>query len=95
MPNPFLLSITRDDFLSFRVVGEERGRAVAVGEKINGLADPHRIAIIRILARHLDHARISKLGDPDRCRLPAAVSLPVRFPLKNWERRRSAIPSGE
>jgi len=71
------------DFLCFGVVGEKCPRAFAVGQEIDGLACPHRIAIIRILPRHLDDARIREIGDPYRCCLAAAVALPVRLPLKN------------
>ena len=41
------------DLLALRVVGKEADGTIAVGEKINRVADPHGMVIVGILARNL------------------------------------------
>ena len=65
-------------------------RAIAVGEEINLITDPHGRRIIRILSWDLFYAGVGKLGDPDgRSRAAAIVLQPAvelpRFPeIREW-----------
>ena len=70
------------DSARLRVVREERHRTVAIGEEIDRIADPHRVVVVRIVARHAYDARIGQVGNVHRRRLPAAIALPKRLPAK-------------
>ncbi len=41
--------------LAARVVGEKRDGAVAVGEKVDLVADPHGVIVVGVLARDFQH----------------------------------------
>ena len=76
--------------LRARVVGEERDRPRAVREEVDGVADPHRVPVVGVLARDLRHARVGEGGDPDGLGLAAAVALPRRLPLEERHVRQAA-----
>ena len=62
--------------LRLRVPGEQVHRAVAVGDEIDDVADPHRPGVARVVMRH----RLDVLGleveHPEERLLPAAVAPP-------------------
>ena len=58
--------------------------AVAVGNEINLVTDPHGIHVAAVFVRHFGDARILKLGNPDFVLLTALVALPARLPLVQW-----------
>src|SRR5579864_7796381 len=60
------------------VVGEQRDRAVAVGEEIDLLSDPHRVEDIRVFGGDFVELGIGEASDPDLAGPPAAVPLPSR-----------------
>jgi hypothetical protein len=69
------------DYLRFRlgfcVVGKERVSAVAVGEEINGVADPERIEIVPVVVTELHDAGIREVRDPYARRGAAPVVAPI------------------
>src|SRR5579859_4365384 len=76
-------ALVRNDLLysfGLRVVSEERHRPVAVGKKIDRVAKPNRILIIRILAGHFFEGKVAQPHDIDRRGLPAAIAFPRSLP---------------
>src|SRR5208283_206946 len=69
------------DLLRPGVVGEEADGSIAVGEEINGVADPHRVVIVGIVAGNFGNARILQVGNPDGRGLAPVIALPRRLPL--------------
>ena len=63
--------------LRLEVVGEDVAREVAVGHKVNGVADPHRFAVVAVGPRQLLDRVVGQVHDPDRMRAPAAVVPPL------------------
>ena len=57
------------------VVAEQRGRAGAVGEEIDFVADPERVEIVGVFAGHGRHGRVGQLRDPDGRGFAAPVVL--------------------
>jgi hypothetical protein len=70
-----------------RVKSEERYRAVAIGKEIDGVADPHRVRVVRVLPRNLEELEVREPHDLDWSRLAAAIALPGSATA--WERRRA------
>src|ERR1035438_8283271 len=64
------------DLLRLRIVAEQRHRAVAVGEKVRLVADPHGIDVVGIGARHFDGAQVGKIDQPQVAGRTAAIALP-------------------
>src|SRR3984893_17732183 len=64
------------------VVGEQTHRTIAVGEKVNRVAEPPGIVVVRGLSRTFRHARVFKVGNPNGGGLTAAIALPCRLPLR-------------
>ncbi len=52
--------------LAAGVIHIQTHRAIAVRQKINFVAHPHRRRIVRILSLHLFYAGVGKFCDPDR-----------------------------
>ena len=59
-----------------QVVLEEGEGAVAVGEEVDGIAGPHGIEVVRILARDFFDGGIGEGGDIDVAGAAAAIALP-------------------
>ena len=53
------------NLLRLGVVGEQTHRTVAVGEKVNCVAYPHGIVVVRVLSRKFRHARVLQVGNPN------------------------------
>ncbi len=66
----------------FCVVGEKRDGTVAIGEKINRVAKPHRFVVIGIFARNFFEFQTIELNDVDRRGLAAFVTLPRGLPFQ-------------
>src|ERR1700730_213352 len=65
------------------VIRKQRYRAIAVGQEIDGIADPHRIKVVGIISRYLSlDTRIREIDDPDGLGLAATVALPGALPLQ-------------
>ena len=58
------------------VVREQRDRPGAVREEVDGVADPHRRHVVRVLARDLLDAPVTHPCDPDGRGEPAPIMLP-------------------
>jgi len=67
--------------LRSRVIGEERHGTVAIGEEVNGAADPHGVEVVRVVARNGFDVQSGEVGEPDVPGLTAAVTLPGPLPL--------------
>src|ERR1700730_7263819 len=70
------------NLLRLGVVGETTHRTVEVGEKVNWLAYPHGIVVVRVLSRNFRNARVFQVGNPNGGGLTAAIALPCRLPLR-------------
>ncbi len=70
------------DVFGVGVVGKERDRAVAVGEEVDGVANPQGIEVVGIVPWNLRlETGVGEVGNPDRARLSAPVPLPRLLPL--------------
>ena len=75
------------DLLALGVIPIERdraavlSRAVAVGEEVDLVADPHRVRVVGVLAGYLFQVEGLEVDDPDGGGLAADVPLPGRLPL--------------
>ena len=72
-----------------RVVDEQGGGAVAVGEEVDAVTDPHGIEVAGALPRDLLDGGVGEPGDPDRRGQAAAVALPGHVDA----RRAAAVPA--
>src|SRR5437667_307254 len=69
---------------SASVIRKKRYRAIAVGEEVDRVADPHRVGVVGIVSRYfrLD-TRIREIDDPDGLGLAAAEPRPPRKPYRH------------
>ena len=64
------------DLLRLGIVAEESHRAIAIGEEIGLVADPHRIDIVGIGARHFDCGEVGEIDHPEIAGRTASIPLP-------------------
>ncbi len=69
------------NLLRLGVVGEERYWAVPVRQEVDGVSHPHRIKVVRIIARNFHCARIGQCRDPDGGGLAAPIPFPRPLPF--------------
>ena len=72
-----------DDLLDrsrFSFVGEQRHRPAAVGKKIDRVAEPYGMLVIRILARYFFKSQIAQPDDVNRRALSSSIALPRSLP---------------
>ncbi len=67
----------RGDFLALDVVSEQAHRPVAVRKEIYLSSDPHRVEVVRVVARDFFDSRICQIGKPYLRRATAAITLPL------------------
>ena len=58
------------------VVSEQTNGTVAIGEEVYGVAEPQRIGVVGVFARHLGQVERLEVDDPDGLGLATAVALP-------------------
>jgi hypothetical protein len=73
--------------LARRVIGKETDGTVAVRKEIDGIADPHGMVIVGVVARNFHHRGIVEIGYPDRSGLAAVITLPGLLPFGMWNVR--------
>ena len=59
-----------------RVVGIERHGTVAIAQEVHLRADPQRVVVVRVVARHFLDRRVGERRQPDRRGVAAAIALP-------------------
>ncbi len=75
-----LVGLDLGDFFGAGVVAEERDGAVAVGEEVDGVADPDGVGVVGVVARDFDQVESLEIHDPDGRGLSADIALPGRLP---------------
>src|SRR5262249_23922968 len=56
--------------------------AVAIGKEVDGVAYPHRIEVVRVLAGNLIDTGVLEISDLDGCGLAAPITLPRLLSLR-------------
>src|SRR5579859_1417344 len=68
------------DLLRLSVIGEKADGPVAIGKKIDCVADPHGVVVVGVVAGNFNDGGIFEIGDPDGGRLSTVIALPVFLP---------------
>ena len=82
------------NLFGLRVIGEERSAALAIGEEIDGVADPHGIEIIGVFVRNFFDVERRKIDEPNETGVTAVVVLPGALPYADGNIREAFLVRG-